>query len=921
MWDMRVVQPFDRLSKRNIILFFSAILVTIFAYSIILSPAAFAADATWRGESIMYDGNQYIAAPSPAAENDPRGLPKDTTIYQSRSAENTSPLKLYVLYFTPNERTETATSANYAEYDFVPPNTYTNQTNNKTVALEPRDNTTDSATSCDGEFTFGVGWIICPVANFMSSAMDWLFGVLTEFLVVRPIQTQTDSVLFRAWSMMRGFANIAFVIAFLIIIYSQLSSFGITNYGIKKLLPRLIVAAVLVNISYYICAIAVDISNVLGYSIQDIFISMRNNIVGGSGNSWDIVSWKSIGGFILSGGTTALAGVVGVKLLIGTAVGGSLYLILPILLSALLSVLVALLVMAARQAVITILIILAPLAFVAYLLPNTEGLFKKWRSTFMTLLVLFPAFSVVFGGSQLAGIAIIQNADSINLVLLGMAVQVVPLAITPLLIKLGGGLMNRFAGIINNPSKGVVDRSRKWAQDRADKHKDRVLADPNPRGLNRRTQVAHRKKQSRDAWQKTNQSLAENRVRSHGSYAAIETATREANRDKQIIDQQFESTWNVNARLDPSSLEREIKLRVTADESEVDKSRLEAVYGEIKSGKPVYAQRTLDLVNSTDETGALYDPGAPARHIELLNRASDASTHLALAGMKKKSAEEVTKQQLTDVLLDDKLYIEGEKARDYAGGIRKGGADSALTAAVASQRKDFSDQVSEKNQLLQHFNPGSQKMQQLAMGNSISVEKDGINYTFKAEDEYVREAAISHQLRAGSEPDKIEIIKESGAKTLADGTVVKGKTHDFRTTISGDVVTTGLNKKMLVFNARIIDDIAQGKILGQESIKEAALYQIMKGKISESDLAVQGTEVLELFYNAKANFSSSETYNSTTDARTGLSRSTTAREKADLKAIFDENYAGLVKSAGNILDDKVNKGSSQASRRVFEKYR
>ena len=58
-------------------------------------------------------------------------------------------------------------------------------------------------------------------------------------------------------------------------IYSHITSFGISNYGIKKILPRLIIVAILVNISFYICAIAIDLSNIAGQAIQDMFINIE----------------------------------------------------------------------------------------------------------------------------------------------------------------------------------------------------------------------------------------------------------------------------------------------------------------------------------------------------------------------------------------------------------------------------------------------------------------------------------------------------------------------------------------------------------------------------------------------------------------------------------------------------------------------
>src|SRR5688500_15387690 len=205
--------------------------------------------------------------------------------------------------------------------------------------------------------------------------MVWMFDILRDFLTVRPVQTTYDTAMVRSWSVVLHFANYAFVIAFLIIIYSQVTGVGISNYGLKRILPRLIVAAILVNISYWICAVAIDLSNIIGTSLQELFIGIRNTLVGTEGNGWDTISWQSITGFILSGGTAAVLTGIGINVLLGGAVTGAAFFLVPMLVTVLAAVLVALLVMALRQAFITILVIISPLAFVAYLLPNTEKYF------------------------------------------------------------------------------------------------------------------------------------------------------------------------------------------------------------------------------------------------------------------------------------------------------------------------------------------------------------------------------------------------------------------------------------------------------------------------------------------------------------------------------------------------------------------
>ena len=341
----------------------------------------------------------------------------------------------------------------------------------------PSTNTTDIAKICDTNpndpackddsqsscVVDGIGWIICPVVNFIAAITDAAYGFVSSFLVVQPLMTtDTKSGLFGAWSVMRNIANVAFGIAFLIIIFSQVSSIGITNYGIKKMLPRLIAAAILVNISYWICAVAVDLSNIVGASARNIFESVGANIQSGP-NTTQISTgegWVGVAGFILAGGlATTVALYIGLSAL------------LPALIAVLIAIVTVVLVLVLRQALIILLVAIAPLAFVAFLLPNTEGLFKKWKGLLTTLLLMYPIIAGIFGASALASSIIMNSATSqggdyvIAIQIMGAAVAVIPLFITPVVMKTAGGVLNRFAGYVNNPNKGPFDRMRKGADD------------------------------------------------------------------------------------------------------------------------------------------------------------------------------------------------------------------------------------------------------------------------------------------------------------------------------------------------------------------------------------------------------------------------------------------------------------------------
>ncbi|HEY8992710.1 MAG TPA: hypothetical protein VIM37_02560 [Candidatus Microsaccharimonas sp.] len=332
------------------------------------------------------------------------------------------------------------------------------------------DGGTGSKTTCSIE---GIGWILCPVANAIAGMTDALFGAVTAFMHVTPLQlTAKDNPLYTAWSVMRTIANVAFVVVFLIIIFSQLTSAGVSNYGVKKLLPRLVVGAILVNVSFYLCAVAVDLSNILGVGVQQLFGVISTASSGATDPGTTATAWSDVTSTVLAGVGTVGAGIA-IETFASGGLWGAIAALLPLLVAALFALIVAFLVLLARQALIIMAIVVSPLAFVAFLLPNTESLFKKWRDLFMSLLVLFPLLSLVFGASGLAAVilrststAAISNPSSDHFIAFflyigSFAVQVIPFFITPLLLKLSNGVLGRFAGIVNNPNKGPFDRLRK----------------------------------------------------------------------------------------------------------------------------------------------------------------------------------------------------------------------------------------------------------------------------------------------------------------------------------------------------------------------------------------------------------------------------------------------------------------------------
>ena len=314
-----------------------------------------------------------------------------------------------------------------------------------------------------------MGWLICPLMTFMGEIADASYSVISQFLNINPaiFGEGSDAVgAKQAWNFFRDIANVIFVLLFLWVIFSQVSSIGISNYGIKKILPKLIVGAILVNLSFYICQLAVDLSNILGFTLKEALEGSVSRVGGSSSNSE-----------ILSGLGAAVAGIL---VLTGTVLFAALAVSIPTLLSLMLVLLVVLVILIVRQAAIVLLISIAPLAFAAWLLPNTESLFKKWVSMFRGLLMVFPIISLLYGAGKLAGAILATTATSdsndtaITMQFAALAASILPLGATPFVLKsslnslgsigakigkMSANAHGRFAGNVKGVAKRRVDNS------------------------------------------------------------------------------------------------------------------------------------------------------------------------------------------------------------------------------------------------------------------------------------------------------------------------------------------------------------------------------------------------------------------------------------------------------------------------------
>lgn len=308
----------------------------------------------------------------------------------------------------------------------------------------------------------GIGWLLCPSISLISKLNDAALGQIKNFLFIKPAVLDSNSGTSQAWSYFRNIANALFVLAFIFIIFSQVTSIGVDNYGVKKALPRLIVGAILINTSYVISQLSVDLSNILGNSIGEMLGNVAGSITH-SGTSFES-SWAGFAGSALTiGGALVFAYL---------AIG------MPVILGALLAIAMVLIILIARQAIVVLLVAVSPLAFAAWLLPNTIGLYNKWFNLLKAMLLLFPIIAILYGAGDIASSVLMSTAVNSSsggsvdqgLQLAALGAIALPLGATPMVLKsslnsLGSigaklsGAMNRSSSIMREGVKNRVATS------------------------------------------------------------------------------------------------------------------------------------------------------------------------------------------------------------------------------------------------------------------------------------------------------------------------------------------------------------------------------------------------------------------------------------------------------------------------------
>lgn len=306
-------------------------------------------------------------------------------------------------------------------------------------------NSTDPTNLCDsGSLT----WLNCAIMNAAIGVIDGIRDyIIAPFLHVQPLTTtvkdnQGKSIPNPAYTIWQNFRNVAAV--FLILIFFAIifgTALGFDNYTIKKTMPHLVAGAILMPLSWYICAVMIDIGNILGQGLITLMDSFIPKPYVDFTRPLSSIFYAAAGAIF----AIALKNAV-------SDIG------LALLLTILIAVLATFFTLVLRQILITLFVVLSPFAIMAWILPNTEKWFTQWWQNLLKLILMYPLIMLLFeagrifaltAGASFTGGGAANDFQQAAVPILALVGLYLPLGAVPWTFSWAGGAMK--AG-----SKGIA---------------------------------------------------------------------------------------------------------------------------------------------------------------------------------------------------------------------------------------------------------------------------------------------------------------------------------------------------------------------------------------------------------------------------------------------------------------------------------
>ncbi|HEX9153779.1 MAG TPA: hypothetical protein VF809_03085, partial [Candidatus Saccharimonadales bacterium] len=307
--------------------------------------------------------------------------------------------------------------------------------------------------------TRAITFAVCAVIDTGTFVIGRLDTVISDLLTVDVQNVFNDddasNAFHKAWNSFRLFALGLIVVAALIMVVSQASGLEVVDaYTVKKVLPRLLFAAVFITLSWDILEFLTTLSNDAGTGIRSLIYAPFKSMANVGGN--------------VAGGSIVVLTLIST----GAALAFGFFGLLSFVVTGLLASLVAFAVLIFRKMLIILLIMMAPFAIASYVLPNTSKLWDIWKDSLIAALIVFPIIMAFIAIGRVTAVVSFNapGSPTVNQ-LIAIVAYFAPYFMISMAFRMAGGIMAKAGGIANNASKGGFDRLKKY---RASKSKENM---------------------------------------------------------------------------------------------------------------------------------------------------------------------------------------------------------------------------------------------------------------------------------------------------------------------------------------------------------------------------------------------------------------------------------------------------------------
>lgn len=467
---------------------------------------------------------------------------------------------------------------------------------------------------------WGLRWFVCPIITAIDQAVAPIDAILDKFLTFPEedfnASSSPGSAYYLAWGDFRDIAVSLLVLAALIMVIGQSMGLDLLDaYSIRKILPRLLLAAVLLSISWPLMAYVVGFFNDLGNWIGDIILYPFQGLYPRASALTPVGIAASI-----AGDTTV--GIAAIAAALTASAALDIIGVITLLLSLLLALVVAFVSLMIREMIIILCVITAPVAIVMYILPTTQRFWRFWRDALISALLMFPIIAAFLAAGRV--LAILFAVQGGVTVLLAPVAIIVSYFMLGTAFRLAGGLAAQAHGLVNGFHSGAFKGLSSYRRKKVGQQLHNAQSGHLLRGTNRASNWVNKRAQGAVLVGKRGVTLDRRQRQARGRAAAGE---HDMDRAKEIMEDKaftqlsqddnklraFEETIGAGAETSGLGTGRQ------GVESSLLSSKFRGrVAGRINAGLPANAQRdastfTLDEIRnglSEDEQLELNDDTA-----------------------------------------------------------------------------------------------------------------------------------------------------------------------------------------------------------------------------------------------------------------------------------------------------------------------